>query len=376
MPYLMGKFGNPGSLHTMGREAASAVDDARQQVADFIGAKTPEQVVFTGGGTEGNNMVFNGLSAYMKVVGRDTIITSSIEHDSVLSSVKRERFGGWCKHITVAEPDSSGVITVDAVSRCVAGIKAGDPSHLVGLVSVMSANNELGTFNPVFGICRISHQAGSLFHTDAVQAAGMYPINASRNDYDFVTISSHKIHGPKGVGALYVKDKEETMFRPLIRGGKHQEFGLRGGTENVAGIVGFGKACALMNADYEERAVKRRRLTDRFLQTLIRSFGSSDEFAVNGNPPLDFKTISLRFDGVDAQTLLLMLDSKGIEVSAGSACTAHEDTPSHVLLAIGLDPEQARSTIRVSFSEKNTPEEVETAALGIRECVSLLRGEL
>ena len=233
----------------MGREAASAVDDARQQVADFIGAKTPEQIVFTGGGTEGNNMVFNGLSAYMKVVGRDTIITSSIEHDSVLSSVKRERFGGWCKHITVAEPDSSGVITVDAVSRCVAGIKAGDSSHLVGLVSVMSANNELGTFNPVFGICRISHQAGALFHTDAVQAAGMYPINASRNDYDFVTISSHKIHGPKGVGALYIKDKEEAMFRPLIRGGRHQEFGLRGGTENVAGIFRFGKAFACMNAD-------------------------------------------------------------------------------------------------------------------------------
>lgn len=385
MPYLTGKYGNPGSLHAMGRDAASAVDNARQQVASFLGAKDPEQIIFTCGGTEGNNMVFNGVAGYLDAKGFDAILTSSIEHDSVLNAARKIELDSLCHqrfalphivHLYHAEPDSSGIVTVKAVCDCMEQIKSDDPWRKLGLVSVMSANNELGTYNPIYEICKTVHDAGALFHTDAVQAAGMHSINAYLNDYDFVTVSSHKIHGPKGVGALYIKDREQTMFDPLIRGGKHQEFGLRGGTENVAGIVGFGKACALSTGDYEERAATRRQLNDRFLQTLIRRFEGLEKFAVNGNPPLDFKTISLRFDEVDAQTLLLMLDSIGIAVSAGSACTAHEDTPSHVLLAIGLTPEQARSTIRVSFSEKNTMEEVETAAAAIADCVSALRGGL
>ena len=376
MPYLTGKYGNPGSLHAMGREAAAAVENARQQVASFIGAKDPEQIIFTGGGTEGNNMVFNGLSLYVELSGRDAIMTSSFEHDSVLSSVKRARFGGWCTCIEVVEPDSNGIVTTETVSHCIEKLTSKRPGCKIGLISIMSANNELGTLNPVHGICRIAHDHDALFHTDAVQAAGLYPLDVYRNDYDFVTISSHKIHGPKGVGALYASDWKGTMLRPLIRGGRHQEFGLRGGTENVAGIVGFGKACELMSFGYEERDIKREQLAERFLYRLRHEFlGKPDGFEINGTPPEDFKTVSLRFDGVDAQTLLLMLDARGIAVSAGSACTAHEDTPSHVLLSIGLTLEQARSTIRVSFSDKNTLEEVDKAAMAIVKCVSTLRGE-
>ena len=363
MPFLTESYGNPGSLHQKGREAESAVEHAREQVAEFMGAQSPEQIVFTSGGTEGNNLVFSGMRHALRADGRPFDLVSNIEHDSVLRAAEKNCLVGFCGKI---QADHSGIVTEDAVKT-----EMGEylPSR-IGLVSVMSANNELGTINPVSGICDAVHDSGALFHTDAVQAAGLYPLKVFENGYDFVTVSSHKIHGPKGMGALYVRNPEP--LRPLIVGGSHQEFGLRGGTENVAGIVGFGKACELANQSYEVRAQHRRLLTF----TLIRDLGlalGAEQYAINGKPQTGAKTISLRFDGIDAQTLLLMLDSRGVCVSAGSACTAHEDTPSHVLTAIGLSPEQARSTIRISFSDDTTMEEVAQGAAVIAECVLAIR---
>ena len=370
-PYLTDVYGNPGSIHQMGREAAAAVERAREQVMRFMGAEEPEQIIFTSGGTEGNNLVFKGIRYHLMRIGRTAIITTAMEHDSVLHAIDQiiSDYGAFQKHLITA--NSEGVVTTGAFAKKIMELHSSQNGDIVGLVSVMSANNELGTLNPVYGICCVAHRFGALFHTDAVQIAGMYPLNVKKNDYDFVTISSHKIHGPKGMGALYVKDPQ--LMRPLIAGGSHQEFGLRGGTENVAGIVGFGKACELMNEDYEERSRYRDALGGAFLRMLIKEIGGSDQFSVNGNPPMDFKTISLRFDGIDAQTLLLMLDSKDICVSAGSACTAHEDTPSHVLTAIGLTAEEARSTIRISFSDLNTLQEAEEAGQILADCVKVLR---
>lgn len=366
MPYMDNNFGNPGSLHVLGRSAKAAVDRAREQVAEFMGADSPEQIIFTSGGSEGNNMVMLGVDGYMFWASKQKILVSQIEHDSILNTEEHLPYG---VEMVFAKPKQNGIVTAREVEWSMGKL------HDIGLVSVMSANNELGTLNPVSEICEVAHRFGALFHTDAVQAAGLYPLEVSKNEYDYVTISSHKIHGPKGVGALYVRDRRD--IHSLIWGGSHQEFGLRGGTENVAGIVGFGKACELMSTGYEERRKHLDDLNDTLFASLARNFHKHQIdpklLHINGSSPWDAKTINLRFDGVDAQTLLLMLDSQGVCVSAGSACTAHEDTPSHVLKAIGLTDEEARSSIRISFSHMNTIAEVEQAAQIIADCVKALR---
>lgn len=359
LPYLTTNYGNPGSIHSMGVQAAKAVEQARKRVAEFFGASSPDQIIFTSGGTEGNNLVFAGVMEYLKTSGKTGVAISAIEHDSIRKAADTYRHG-WIQTIT---PNKNGVVSVDEV-------KSQIDMSMVGLVSVMSANNELGTINPVQEICEYVHQSGALFHTDAVQAAGMYPLNVATNGYDFVTISSHKIHGPKGMGAVYAARPE--LLTPLIYGGAEQEFGLRGGTENVAGIVGFGKACELAGKDYTERGRKRIELCNTFMQVLEQCLGSDHWFAVNGDPPLDFKTVNLRFDGIDAESMVLALSAMGVCVSAGSACRAHESEPSRTLLAIGLTPEQARSSIRVSFSDLNTKTEAVSAAQSIASYVKLM----
>ena len=341
-----------------------------------MGADSPEQIIFTSGGSEGNNMVLFGVDNWMCRHSKWYVVVSQIEHDSILNAEHNIPYD--CS-MALIPPTACGIVTAEQVQHALDGVT--NPmvneffSDGIGLVSVMSANNELGTLNPVSEICEVAHKFGALFHTDAVQAAGLYPLEVSKNQYDFVTISSHKIHGPKGMGALYVRDP--TTIHSLIYGGSHQEFGLRGGTENVAGIVGFGEACRLMSTGYEERRKFFEELGNALLASLAKNLTrhhmALDSFHINGEPPDDVKTINLRFDGIDAQTLLLMLDAQGVYVSAGSACTAHEDTPSHVLKAIGLTDEEARSSIRISFSHMNTIAEVEQAAQIITYCVKVLR---
>lgn len=364
MPYLTEEFGNPGTLYELGRCAKDAVEKARAQVARFIGAE-PENIIFTSGGTEANNMVFTSLLDFLKHYEKSHVITTSSEHVSVLHSARN-----FCiKHgfgLTEIPPNKHGNIDVGSLKDFI--------SDDTGLVSVMYMNNETGAENPIDEIGAICKEKGVVFHTDCVQAAGCCKIDVNRMNCDFLSLSSHKIHGPKGVGALYVRDI--SMISPMIRGGSSQEFGLRGGTENVAGIVGFGAACELMTEKLHEIDIHNSMLKQIFYNSLseeLKKIGLQDILHVNGDLVIKHgKTINIRFDDVDGETLLLMLDARGVCVSAGSACHSHESKPSHVLTAMGIAPDDARNSIRVSFSKMNTETEVRNAASIMANCVAAL----
>lgn len=360
LPYLQEEYGNPGSLHSLGRRANNAVAKARQQVADFINAD-PSQIIFTSGGTEANNLVFSLCSNtnYSSLV-------SAGEHESVLKAGRN--YSHVCNTIPLIE---TGSIDFQEFLNMI-------NKQNYSLVSVMFANNETGSYNPVWDIGKACHEYGILYHTDCVQAAGFSRINVDEMRCDFMSISSHKIHGPKGVGALYVRDRK--LLRPIIHGGSMQEFGLRGGTENVASIVGFGEACALAGEHLYDNVEYLSTLVGCFSKTLLialETYGLKDIFHVNGFPlAICRKTYSLRFDGIPNETLLVMLDARGVCVSAGSACTASDHKASHVLTAMGLTEEEANNTIRVSFSAMNTVEEVEKAAQIIADCVNTLKNNI
>lgn len=367
MPYLTEQYGNAGTLYGLGRQAKEAIEEARKSVAKLIGSE-PEQIVFTSGGTEGNNMVFSMMSKYLKQHDKKGIVTSSIEHDSVLKAAQSladdQNF-----EVTRLPVDHHGDISLDYLRYKLA--------QNTGFVSVMYVNNEISVMNPVELIARMAHKAGALFHTDCVQALACRPINVKKINCDFATISSHKIHGPKGVGAVYIKDK--ALFSPMIFGGSAQEFGMRGGTENVAGIVGFGKACELLsNTDRIEEAAYIENLKSSFSKGLFEELeeaGLEKSVKLNGGFSLyGTKSLNFRIDGVDAESLILMLDPAGVCISAGSACNSREQVPSHVLKAIGLSDDAARSSFRVSFSKMNTISEVEIAGRVIGECIITLKG--
>ena len=364
MPYLTTEYGNAGTLYKFGRAANEAVQKARAQVAALINAE-PEQIIFTSGGSEANNLVFHGLKDYLKSVGKTHILVSAVEHDSVLRAAESLIKDGFhVEYIPVSsECRVSPAVIEDALRAD------------TGLVSVMFANNETGAINPIEDIGTICMKRGILFHTDCVQAAGCYPIDVVKIGCDFLSVSSHKIHGCKGIGALYAKDKSK--LTPIVYGGSEQEFGLRGGTENVAGIVGFGKACEISSKSLHEDTVWVSTLKQRFFMALneaLKDTGDEGCVHVNGMSILTpGKTINLRMDGVDGETLLLMLDGKGVCVSAGSACRSHEAEPSHVLSAMGLSKDEARSSIRISFSKKNTADEAVRAAQILAGCISALR---
>lgn len=361
MPYLTTEYGNAGTLYSFGRSAADAIQKARAQVATLFGC-TPDHVIFTSGGSEGNNTVFKGLRHKLAEQGKKHLIVSAIEHDSVLRAAESLTKDGF--YITYIKPGSDGRISPKAVEAAI--------HEDTGLVSVMFVNNETGAVNDINEIGRICRQHEVMFHTDCVQAAGQYELSVHKNDVDFATVSSHKIHGPKGVGALYVREKD---FLPLICGGAEQEFGLRGGTENVPGIVGFGAAVSIAAERMRDDLISVSMLKQRFYMALLDAFSHldlpTDCICVNGHPVIEpGKTLNLRFDSVDAQTLLLMLDANGVCVSAGSACRSHEAEPSHVLTAMGLTPNEARSSVRVSFSKYNTTDEVVCAAQSLASCVA------
>lgn len=385
MPYLVESYGNAGTLYKIGRDAATAISGARKQVADLIGAK-PEQIVFTSGGSEANNMVFSGLRAYLLATGKTHIVTTEIEHDSILNTVKEMCKPQYIVHDKCTKPlfdatyippmDNWGIhpdIVIDCVNELLA---TGDN---IGIVSVMHTNNETGLEN--IGLSRIAkecHAKGVLFHTDCVQAVGCSHLDVEEIGCDFMSLSSHKIHGGKGVGALYIRDK--SVMSSLIFGGVSQEFGLRGGTENVAGIVGFGKACEILQLQQKE---DRQYITELLsilyenIKKYLSERGMEHILHINGGESLSLhgKTINLRFDNVDGETLLLLLDARGICASAGSACRSHESEPSRVLTAIGISKEDARNSVRFSLSRMNTRDEVLSAAKIIADCVEMLYRE-
>lgn len=361
MPYLTTEYGNPGGLYGLGRSANAAVQTAREQVAHFLRA-SPEQVIFTSGGSEANNLVFHGIKDCLKRRGKTHILVSAIEHDSVLKAAQILEEEGFTVELI---PPLLGVATI-AVEDIRPMLRTE-----TGLVSVMYANNETGDISNVVDIGRECHSAGILFYTDCVQAAGCLELDVDKFSCDFLSISSHKIHGPKGVGALYVRDK--SLLRPLIYGGSSQEFGLRGGTENVAGIVGFGKACELAQEHIHDKAdvgyAFRNVIGEAIRSRRIKGIH------VNGAPHEKriWKTLSVSVDDVDAQTLLLLLDANGVCASAGSACCSHDNIPSHVLTAIGLTDKQARETLRFSFSRMTSRKEAMQAAEIFVRCVETAR---
>lgn len=366
MPYLKEEYGNPGTIYGFGRKAADAVALARQRVAKFIGAE-PEQIIFTSGGSEANNLAIHGTRKYLSGIGKEMILASKVEHDSIMNAVSQY-------NTVYVGVDEFGMVCPEHINRALTFCHKN-----IGIVSIMYANNETGSVNPVADIGKICAEHGVLFHTDCVQAAGCQHTDVKEIGCDLLSISSHKIHGAKGVGALFVKNKE--LLSPLIYGGALQEFGLRGGTENVAGIVGFGKACELAMLNREEcldtvsyyRQLFYARLIDKLKKKELDSIVS-----INGECLFNSKgkTLNIRFDGVDAETLVIMLDAQGVCISAGSACRSHESHPSHVLTAMGLTPDEARDSVRVSFSEYNEVAEVEKAASITASCVAALKGGL
>ena len=376
MPYLKGGYGNAGAVYRIGRESAKAIQKAREQVAQLFNASV-DQIVFTSGGSEGNNMVFSyGMRCMLEERGKKHVVISQIEHDSVYEAATH-----------MFKPSGKADIKDDFYTQFIHTKSDGtvDVKHLealldedesIGLVSVMYVNNETGAVNSINHIGEICRDRGILFHTDCVQAAGCHPIDANIIGCDFATISGHKIYAPKGIGAIYIKDK--TLARSLIYGGTNQEFGLRGGTENVASIVGLGKACDLICSDFGTQRVTVSLLKRLFYENMtsyLKELNLEDRIHVNGASVGDVgKTLNLRVEDIDSETLLLMLDAKGVCISAGSACHSHRSEPSRVLTAMGLSDDEARDSVRISFSSTNTPAEIEEAAAIFSSCIKTLAG--
>lgn len=355
MPYLKEEFGNPGSLHTLGRNAANAVGEARKKVAEYFGAK-PNQIVFTSGGSEGNNMVFKAFCDRLSFPGKVHILISETEHESVLRAVDALNKGKF--DIQFLPVNSQGIVPFEVVKSNI--------KWNTGLVSVMYVNNEVGSVNPIEEIGALCDENGIYFHVDCVQAAGI-PIDAKRMNCDFATISGHKLHAQKGIGAIYIKTPE--LFNPLIHGGEHQEFGLRGGTENVPGIVALGKACEL------DRSISCRTEFYKQLMMHLEKHNLSHIVHVNGaDPSVEGKILNVRFDGINGESLLLLLNSFNVCVSAGSACCSKSIEPSHVLTAMGLSAKEAGESIRISFSRLNTQNDIKIGAEILARCVSILAG--
>jgi len=351
MPYLASHFGNPSTLYRSGRLARDAVETARAQVAALVDAQ-PAQVIFTSGGTEANNLAIKGFC--WNKSSRATFFVGATEHDSVLGSVvPLEKLGWEIERIPV---DRNGLISVSGLAAVV--------SDKTGLMSVMMANNETGVCQNVRELAIWAASHGVVFHTDAVQVAGKLPISFRQSGVQMMSLSAHKMHGPKGVGAL-VHDRSIEL-EPLLHGGG-QEKGNRSGTENVAAIVGFGKAAELALREQCQRSRRLRCLRDRLERGLgempaVRIFAEKVERLPN--------TLQLGVEGLDGEMLLMQLDRKGIEVSSGSACSSEGKEPSHVLLAMGVERELARSAIRVSIGWDNSEDDMDHFLREFKQIIS------
>jgi cysteine desulfurase len=352
-PYFGEEFGNASSIHSYGQETRAAVEDARESVAELLGAKASE-IVFTSGGTEGDNLAIAGL-----VEVGDHVITSSIEHHAVLHAAKHlEEIG--CE-VTFLPVDGRGIVDPDDVKRAL--------RPKTNLISIMVANNETGVLQPVEEIAKIAGEAGIHFHTDAVQAVGKIPIDVKRIGCHALTISGHKFHAPQGVGVLYLK--KGTRVKPLFYGGRHER-SRRAGTENVAGIVGLGKAAEIAKSGVESGADKKiAALRDKLEHGVLNQV---EDATVNGDgAPRVPNTTNIRFDHIEGESLVIALDLKGLAVSTGAACSSGAIEPSHVLLAMGLPASQARSSIRFSLGKQTTEEEIDFALALVPETVARLR---
>lgn len=355
-PFLHEVFGNPSNVHSFGRECAEGLAEARELVAGFINA-APEEVFFTSCGTESDNWALKGAALARKGRGRHVVV-SAIEHSAVLRSAQFLEAEGW--RLTVLPVDGFGLVSLDDVARAV--------TKETAVVSVMMANNEIGTIEPVQEIAEICHRAGALCHTDAVAAAGKIPVDVRELGVDLLTLSGHKLYGPKGVGALYIR--RGTEIAPLIHGG-HQEAGLRGGTENVIGIVGMGLACELLRREWPAEAERVRRLRDRFEREALKRI---PELRLNGHPEKRVPNVCHFSVGyVEGEALLVSLDLEGVAVASGSACSAGDAEPSPTVMAIGVPPLFRNSSVRFSFGRENVEEDVDFALAAFEGVVNRLR---
>ena len=350
MPYLTTAFGNPSSLHYFGQEARAAVQRARQQVAHCLGVAAAD-IVFTSGGTEGDNLAIRGyLRANFPQGGH--LITTAVEHQAVLHTFEAMARQGYS--LTVLPVDAAGRVRMDDVAAAIRDDTV--------LISCMYANNETGTIQPIRAIGELAAAKGIAFHVDAVQAFGYVPIQPLAEHIDLLTLCSHKIYGPKGIGALYIRHGLQLTSEAY---GGPQEHRLRAGTENVAAIVGFGEAVALLEAERPQRIAAVAQLKQRFYDGLIKG---DARFRLNGTLEGSLPNIiDFSVDGMESPIVLIALDMQGIAVSAGSACEAGAVEPSHVLRAMGVDEKWLRSSIRVSFGTENTPDQIDTVVQALQQ---------
>ena len=359
MPWLKDNYCNAGSVYKKGREAKAAIEKARGQVAKMFNSD-PENIIFTSGGSEGNSFAFQAAAERLEASGKKHILVSSVEHDSVLRAAESLTKRGF--HVDYLPVSECGSVLYDTVRNAI--------TQETGLISIMQMNNETGVINHLDFISRLCQERGILLHSDCVQAAGVWQINVKDVPFDFASISAHKFHGPKGVGCLYIKDPEECTS--LIHGGHSQEFGLRGGTENVPGIVGMGAAAEAVAENLYH--IQETIWSHRYMFWGIIHEHLGDTVCINGQWPALSKILNIRIDGVDADTFVMAMDAAGVCLSAGSACRSNELEPSHVLLSMGLSPDEARNSVRVSFDYFSNESEVCDAAKLFVDTVEVLRG--
>jgi cysteine desulfurase len=352
-PYFFERFGNASSIHQQGQQARGAVERAREQVADLLNCR-PAEVVFTSGGTEGDNLAVFGL-----VQKGDHVISSTIEHHAVMNACKKLEERGV--EVTYVGVDARGLIDPEDVKRALR------PN--TRLMSIMMANNETGVVQPVEALGEIAREADVFFHTDAVQAAGKIPIDVQKIGCDLLTISGHKIHGPQGTGALYVR--KGTLVQPLLYGGRHER-SRRAGTENLPGIVGMGKAAEIASAGFENGATARMAaMRDRLQSAILEQV---EACGVNGeSAPRVPNTTNIWFDFIEGEPMVIALDLKGVSISTGAACSSGAIEPSHVLTAMGLSGERARASIRFSLGKQTTDEDIDFIIARVPETVAKLR---
>ena len=358
LPYFTENFGNASAVYSLANKSKFAIDKARDQVASLLNTRA-ERIFFTSGGSESDNWAITESARMMSEKGRH-IITTSIEHPAVLNTCRALELQGY--EVTYLPVDREGFVTADQVREAIR-------SDTV-LVSVMFANNEIGTIEPIAEIGEVCHRQDVLFHTDAVQAFGQIPIDPDAMHIDLLSASGHKIYGPKGIGILYLSPKA-SKIRSLIHGGG-QERNKRAGTENIPAIVGFGKACEVAGATLSQRMEKERSLRDYMKQKVLETIpytiwhGSDGDRRLPGN-------LNFGFRFAEAESVLILLDQRGIAASSGSACTAGSIDPSHVLMAIGADEDEGRESIRLTMSDETTREELDECARQLKDIVTMLR---
>ncbi|PJB22215.1 MAG: cysteine desulfurase NifS [Euryarchaeota archaeon CG_4_9_14_3_um_filter_38_12] len=346
LPFFTEKYGNPSSLHSFGREAYNAMEKSRENIASLINADKDE-IFFTSGGTESDNIAIKGIAYKMKEEITDYkgphIITSVVEHPAVMETCRHlEKMGLKVKYLPV---DKYGIVSIDELENSI--------SKGTFLISVMHANNEIGTIQNIDDIGKIAKEHDIVFHSDAVQSAGKIPVDVKKIRIDLLSMSSHKIYGPKGVGALYIR--KGVKLEPMIHGGGHEK-GLRSGTENIPGIVGFGKACELAKKRLNEDAEHLTILRDKLIKNVLNII---EETYLNGHPEQRLSNNAhFRFTGIEGEALILSMDEKGIAASTGSACSSKKLLPSHVLMAIGLNEIEAHGSLRLTLGRENTDEDV------------------